>query len=160
MWYLGNLSNTCSSSSLNLSILSIFSSVGAWTFRTMISHQRPLSIMYNILSLTNSTWFSNVRKNLCIIHDSHSPFHRKMYIRLLIWCHLHPIWPLVLPLNLAYISSATALSEPALYILLTFQVPNLISILFHLGRLSTESVQVQGFLWSFITSLFFTARSH
>jgi hypothetical protein len=30
------------------------SSVGAWTFRTMISHQWPLSIMYDILSLTNS----------------------------------------------------------------------------------------------------------
>jgi hypothetical protein len=30
------------------------------------------------------------------------------------------------------ISSATALSEPALYILLTFQVPNLISIFFRL----------------------------
>jgi hypothetical protein len=57
------------------------------------------------------------------------------------------------------ISSATALSEPAQYILLTFQVPNLISIFFRLGRLSKESVQVRGFLWSFVTSLFFTVRT-
>jgi hypothetical protein len=44
------------------------------------------------------------------------------------------------------ISSATVLSEPALYKLLTFQVPNLIYIFFRLGRLSKESVQVRGFL--------------
>jgi hypothetical protein len=53
------------------------------------------------------------------------------------------------------ISSDIALSEPVLYILLTFQVPNLISIFFRLGRFSKESVQVRGFLWSFVTSLFF-----
>jgi hypothetical protein len=52
------------------------------------------------------------------------------------------------------IYSATALSEPALYILLTFEVPNLISIFFHLGCLSKESVWIRGFLWSFVTSLF------
>jgi hypothetical protein len=38
-----------------------------------------------------------------LIHDSHYPFHRKMYIRLLVRCHLRPIWPPVLPLNLTYI---------------------------------------------------------
>jgi hypothetical protein len=42
------------------------------------------------------------------------------------------------------------------HILLTFQVPNLISIFFRLGRLSKESVQVRGFLRIFVTSLFFT----
>jgi hypothetical protein len=51
-------------------------------------------------------------------------------------------------------TSATALSKPALYILLTFQVPNLIPIFFHLGCLSKESVQVRGFLSSFVTKLF------
>jgi hypothetical protein len=51
------------------------------------------------------------------------------------------------------------LSEPALYILLTFQVSNLMSIFFRLCRLSKESVQVRGFLWSFVTLLFFTVRS-
>jgi hypothetical protein len=49
-------------------------------------------------------------------------------------------------------------ATPALYILLTFQVPNLISIFFRLGRLSKESVQVRGFLWSFVTGLFSSAR--
>jgi hypothetical protein len=41
-----------------------------------------------------------------IPNDSHSSFHRKVYIRLLVWCHLWPIWPPVLPLNLflAYFS--------------------------------------------------------
>jgi hypothetical protein len=57
------------------------------------------------------------------------------------------------------IISATALSEPALYIPLTFQVPILISILFRLGRLSKKSVQVRGFLRIFVTILFFTVRS-
>jgi hypothetical protein len=41
--------------------------------------------------------------------------------------------------------SATALSEPALYILLKF---------FCKGCLSKESIQVQGFLWSLVTSSF------
>jgi hypothetical protein len=37
-----NLSNTCSSSSWNLSFMSsILSSVGVWTFCTVILHQRP-----------------------------------------------------------------------------------------------------------------------
>jgi hypothetical protein len=35
--------------------------------------------------------------------------------------------------------------------LLTYQVPNLISIFFLLGRLSVESVQVRGFLRIFVT---------
>jgi hypothetical protein len=42
---------------------------------------------------------------------------------------------------------------------LTFQVPNLISIFFRLGRLSKEFVQVRGFLNIFVTSLFFKIRS-
>jgi hypothetical protein len=57
------------------------------------------------------------------------------------------------------ISSATVLSNPALYILVTFQVPNLMSIFFRLGCLSKESAQVWGFFRIFVTSLFFTARS-
>jgi hypothetical protein len=38
----------------------------------------------------------------------------------------------------------TVMREPALYRLLTFHVPNLMSIFFSLGRLSKESVQVRG----------------
>jgi hypothetical protein len=41
------------------------------------------------------------------------------------------------------ISFATAMSKPALYILLTFRVPNLISIFFSLGRLFKESMHVR-----------------
>jgi hypothetical protein len=79
-----------------------------------------------------------------------------MYIRLLVLCHLRPIW-LCTPTksNLHFEISSTALSEPALYILLTFQVPNLISIFFCLRCLSKESIQVRGFVWSLVTSLVF-----
>jgi hypothetical protein len=52
-------------------------------------------------------------------------------------------------------SSVTVLSKPALYILLTVQIPNLMSIFLCLGPLSKESVLVRGFLWSFVTHLFF-----
>jgi hypothetical protein len=38
-------------------------------------------------------------------------------------------------------------------------VPNLISIFFHLGRLSKESVQVRGFVNVFVTRIFLTVRS-
>jgi hypothetical protein len=57
------------------------------------------------------------------------------------------------------ISSPTTMSEPALYILLTLQAPNIMSIFFRFGHLSKESVQVRGFLWIFITSLLFTVSS-
>jgi hypothetical protein len=40
-------------------------------------------------------------------------------------------------------------------IILTFQVPDLISIFLSLGRLSKESVQVRAPLWHFVTSLFY-----
>jgi hypothetical protein len=54
--YLGSLSSTCCNSLYKLPFtLSFLCSVGAWTFRTMIWHRWPLSIMYDILSLTNST---------------------------------------------------------------------------------------------------------
>jgi hypothetical protein len=55
------------------------------------------------------------------------------------------------------ISSATVLSKPVLYILLT--VPNCTFIFFSLDRLYTESVQVQGPLWHLRNSLFFKVRS-
>jgi hypothetical protein len=74
----------------------------------MTSHQRPLSIIHDILPLVNSTLLTadmilSCTKNLYLLHGSHSLFHRKMYIHLLIQCHLHPIWPPVLPLNPTYI---------------------------------------------------------
>jgi hypothetical protein len=54
---------------------------------------------------------------------------------------------------------ATVMSEPALYRLLTFHMPNLISIFLSLGRLSKESVEVRDPLWHFVTQLCFTMRS-
>jgi hypothetical protein len=69
-----------------------------------------------------------------------------IHIRLQVLCHPCPIWPSVLPLNLTYfnISLETVMSEPALYGVLTFHVPNLIFIFLCLGRLSKESAQVRG----------------
>jgi hypothetical protein len=119
---------------------SVWSSVGAWTSRKMIWHQRPLSIMYDILSLTNSTLLTAdtillCTKNLYLFHDSHSLFHRKMCILPQVRCHRPPIWP-ALPLELTYVASSpeTVIREPTLYKLLTFLVPNLISIFRSLGR--------------------------
>jgi hypothetical protein len=55
VWYLGNLSNIHSNSSQKLSFKSsVLSSAGAWIFRT-IWNKQPLSNIYNIPLLTNST---------------------------------------------------------------------------------------------------------
>jgi hypothetical protein len=48
----------------------------------------------------------------------------------------------------------TVMSEPALYRLLTFHIPNFISIFLSLCHLSKESVQVRGPLWHFVTNCF------
>jgi hypothetical protein len=50
---------------------------------------------------------------------------------------------------------AMTMSESTLYRLLTFYVPNHLSIFLSLGRLSKESVQVRGPLRHFVTSLFY-----
>jgi hypothetical protein len=58
--------------------------------------------------------------------------------------------------NLYYDSSFDSVtSEPALYKLLMFQVPNLISIFRRLGPLSKESAQVRGSVRIFVVRLFF-----
>jgi hypothetical protein len=56
-----------------------------------------------------------------------------------------------------YLASSleTVFRVPVLYKLLTFQVPNLISVFHSLGRLSKKSVQVRGSLEVFITSFFY-----
>ena len=57
-------------------------------------------------------------------------------------------------------SLAAAVSEPALYRLLTFQVPNILSAFRYLYR-TTESVQVRGFVCEyFVTKYVFTARGY
>jgi hypothetical protein len=109
-------------------------------------------------SIQSILWFSYVQINLYLVHGSHSPFNRKVYIRLLVQCHLTSCTPTKSNLH-SDISFATLMSEPAPYKLLTFQVPNLMSIFFRLGCLSKDSAQVQGPLWHFVTSLIFTVSS-
>jgi hypothetical protein len=125
-------------------------------------HQRPLSIMYNILSLTISTLLTAdmiliCTRNLYLIHETCSPFLRKMCILLQVHCQRPPIWPLAFLLNLTYISTVPSklIKEPALYKLLTFHNPNLISIF---CRLSKESIQVWGSVWFFVTNFFFIVK--
>jgi hypothetical protein len=57
-----------------------------------------------------------------------------------------------------YSSLETVINEPALYKLLTFHLPNLISIFCPLRRLSKKPVQVRDSFEHFITSLFFTVK--
>jgi hypothetical protein len=59
--------------------------------------------------------------------------------------------------DLLYLASSleTVIMEPALYKLLTFHDPNLVSIFCCLGNLSNESVQVRGFLEIVITIFFY-----
>jgi hypothetical protein len=61
-------------------------------FRTMISHQRPLSIIYDFLSLTNSTLYC------CLILIN--PSIKNVYP---FRCHLIHIRLPVLPLHLPYV---------------------------------------------------------
>jgi hypothetical protein len=117
--------------------------------------------MCDTLSLTNSSLLTADMIPFCtkkkyLIHDSHSPFFRKMCILPQVRCHLPLIWPPALPLNLTYIWLVP--SKPALYRLLTFHVPNLISTFCSLGRLSKESVLVRGLSKLFVTNLFFTVK--
>jgi hypothetical protein len=103
--------------------LRIISFILSWslTFRTVISHQRPFSFMYDILSLTNCTHLNAdtillCTKNLNLIYDSHSPFHIQMYVYSLAGSvpplsHLTSCSPT--KSNLYFdISSSTLLSEP------------------------------------------------
>jgi hypothetical protein len=79
----------------------------------MPSHQRPLIIVYKILSLTNSTLLTGdmvllCMKTLYLIHNSESSLCRKMYIHLLVGSPTKS--------NLYVdISFATVMTEPAIY---------------------------------------------
>jgi hypothetical protein len=57
-----------------------------------------------------------------------------------------PLFPILSHINPIYIFPS--------YLSKIFYVPNLIPILFCLGRLSKDSVQVRGFLFTFVTCLF------
>jgi hypothetical protein len=61
--------------------------------------------------------------------------------------------------NLYFDSSlGIIIKEPALYKLLTFQVPILLSIFHRLGHLLIEPIQVRSSVNSFVTSLYFLVR--
>jgi hypothetical protein len=104
-----------------------------------------LSVVYDILSLTNSTLVTAdmillcTQKNLYVSHDSRFLFCREKCILLLVWWHC----PLTKSNLYSDSSFDAATSEHALYKLLTFQVPNLISTFRCLDHLSKESVQLQ-----------------
>jgi hypothetical protein len=100
-------------------------------------------------------------KKLYLIHDSHSPFSRNIY---------SPAGSVPLLSHFTYCSSSkstlyfyitfsTIMSEPDLHKLLTFRVPNLISIFHSIGRLAKKSIQARGSLWHLVTKLFFMLRS-
>jgi hypothetical protein len=94
------------------------------------------------------------KENLYLIHDSRSPFPRKMYTLPQVQCH-HLTSCTPTKCNLYFYSSLeTVIREPALCKLLTFHNPNLIPIFRNLGRLSKESVQVQCCILFFVTHLF------
>ena len=86
VWYLGKWSKTCSNSSEELSFVSsLFSSLDARTFRTIILHQWPLSTIYDTLSLTNSTPLTADTILCCTkvvfpIDDFRFLFHRNIII--------------------------------------------------------------------------------
>jgi hypothetical protein len=126
-------------------------------------NQRPLSIMDDILSLTNSTLLTADMILLCTktlypVHGSHSPFHTKcVFPTGEVPLSPYPTSCTPTISNLYRDSSLeTVIREPALYKLLMCQVPNLMSIFHHLGCLSKESIHVRGLLIRFVTNLLFT----
>jgi hypothetical protein len=108
-------------------------------------NQLLLSIIYDILSLNSTLLTADMillcTKTLYPIHGSHSPYHS-------------PAGSVPLPSHLTscpptkfnlYLDSSleTVIRVPALYKILMFHVPNLMSIFRRLGRSSKESVQVR-----------------
>jgi hypothetical protein len=87
------------------------------------------------------------KKTLFPTDDFHFLSHRKSYNPLIVLCPLCPTSHPAHPLNLTYLANclAAAVSEPTLLRLLTFQVPNHMSLFCSLGR-TKVSVQVRGFV--------------
>src|SRR5215469_8786211 len=111
---LGEVIKTCSNSSQKLSFTSsLFSSLGACTFRIMMLHQRPLRTIYYILSLINSTLLT---------------------ANAILWCTKKTCSQLMVSNSLA-----AAISERTLYRLLTFHVPNRMSLFCFLKLRDTPS---------------------
>jgi hypothetical protein len=94
------------------------------------------------------------KKNWYLIHVSHFPFHRKMYVyspagSVPPLSHLTSCTSTKSNLNVD-IYFTTVMSEHALYRLLTFHVRNLVSIFLCLVHVYKESVQVWNPLWHFV----------
>jgi hypothetical protein len=92
------------------------------------------------------------------IHDSHSRFYRKMYICLLVWWHLCPIWPPVIPLNRIHFDISFCNCHELTCPLQTSYIPRIKSNI-HFRLFIQKTIQVQDPLWHFVTSLFFIVRS-
>jgi hypothetical protein len=120
----------------------------------------PLNCWYDSLTYlrTYSVALVYAQTILYLFHDSHSPFCRNMCILPQVWCHRPPIWPPVLPLNVPnlYLASSlkTLIRELALYKLLPFHSPNLISISCCLSCWSKECIQLRGSFRIFVTNFF------
>jgi hypothetical protein len=94
--------------------------------------------------------FSYAEKDLYLIHDSHS----HSAIERVFACHLCPTWP-VLPQNLSMLRCPydTVTSEPVVYKLLMFSIPNLMPI-FRCWR-GREPTEIRVPLRSFVTDIFY-----
>jgi hypothetical protein len=90
-------------------VVSQSAAVNIWTSSILECHltsikiQWPLSIIYDILSVTDyliNCWYDSLKykKKRCLIHHPHFPFRRQMYNTLL----GDPTWPPVPPLNLTW----------------------------------------------------------
>jgi hypothetical protein len=96
MCYLGNLSNTHSSFSQNLSFL--LSILSFWNVNIENNDITRATSWYYVRNpnINNSTFLTAhtillYTIKLYLIHDSHSTFHRKIYIHLPVRCQLCPI---------------------------------------------------------------------
>jgi hypothetical protein len=119
--------------------LHIVNFVPRWRMGIQNNSMKPAtSLYYDILSLTNSILLTADMillhmKKLYLIHGSHSPLHRKCVFFFWFGATASHLISWAPPKSNLYLDSYldTVIREPALYILHTFQVPNLISILLH-----------------------------
>jgi hypothetical protein len=135
----------------------VLSSDGTWSSEQWWQ-QLPLSITYDILSLINLIWcwydYLMHRRNLCLIRDSHSLFHRKMYIRLLVSMSPPSHLTSCIPIKYNFFISVSNCHEwTSLYRLLLIQRSNLMSSFLSLVSLFKELVRFRGPLWHFTAKL-------
>jgi hypothetical protein len=102
----------------------ITNSVGTWTFRTLIWHQWPLSIMYGTLSLKN--WTLLTADKILFWRRRHVP--NSWFIIFFPYKNAGsvsplPIWPSVLPLNITFILVALSHLSLPKFLYKTFHIP-------------------------------------